>query len=156
MNHQPTDAATKPRKPIAGIFATVAIFAVAGLLLARMGWGGGTAPTPEFMPVTTNLASIAFENDKPVVAVVTADWCGPCQHLKRDTLSDDRVRDLLASKSQPVMIDGTSTEAAMPTLQQLRVRAFPSTVIVRDGQPVAMLEGYADAEKYLAWLEEQL
>lgn len=160
MDNQPaaasTQTPTKPRKAITGLVATVAILVVGSLLVVRMGFGGGTAASPEFMPVTTNLASMTFDKGTPVVAVVTADWCGPCQNLKRTTLADERVRDLLSSRAQPVMIDGTSTEAAMPTLQKLGIRAFPSTVIVRDGQPVAMLEGYASADKYLAWLEQQL
>lgn len=153
---QPAETTTQPHKSRGSMIATIVIVVVAGLLMARMLIGGGTAPTPEFMPVTTDLASVAFEGDKPIVAVVTADWCGPCQDLKRNALSDDRVQSLLANKAQPVMIDGTSTEAARPTLELLRVRAFPSTIIVRDGQPVAMLEGNASADKYLAWLEGQL
>lgn len=153
---QPAEVDRTPRKSFGGVIAAIVIIAAAGLLMARMFIGGGTAQTPEFMPVTTDLASVSFEGDKPVVAVVTADWCPPCQELKRNALSDQRVQDLLASKAQPVMIDGTSTETAMPTLELLGVRAFPSTVVLRDGQPVAMLEGNASAEKYLAWLEGQL
>jgi len=149
-------ASSKPRKSAGSLVATIVIIAIAGLLLARMLVGSDTAQTPEFMPVTTDLASVAFEGDKPVVAVVTADWCSPCQELKRNALSDQRVQHLLASKAQPVMIDGTSTETAMPTLEKLGVRAFPSTVVLRDGRPVAKLEGNASADRYLAWLEAHL
>lgn len=148
------------RRSIAGLVAIVVVFVLGGLLLARVvGFGGGPAPTPGFMPVTTDIDSISFEAGKagaPVVAVVTADWCPPCQQLKRTTLSDERVRAILVSSAQPVMIDGTDMEAATPTLQRLGVRVFPSTIILRDGQPVAMLEGFADPDKYLAWLEAQL
>jgi thiol:disulfide interchange protein len=154
--NSPAQDAPKPRRSLASPVFTIAIILVAGLLITRMIAGNGTAPTPDFMPTTTNLASMTFEGDKPVVAVVTADWCGPCQELKRTTLSDERVRTLLAGNAQPVMVDGTDTHEAMPTLQQLGVRAFPSTVVLRNGQPVAMLEGYANADKYLAWLEGQL
>lgn len=153
---QPAEATPQPRKSLGSLVATIVIVAAAGLLMARMLMGGGTAQTPGFMPVTTSLASVALEGDKPIVAVVTADWCGPCQQLKRNALSDERVQDLLSSKAQPVMIDGTSYEAAKQTLAQLRVRVFPSTIIVQDGQPIAMLEGAPDADKYLAWLEAQL
>lgn len=151
-----TPPAAPVRRPVASVFITLVIFAASGLLLARMIMGGATAETPEFMPVTTSLSSVSFEAGTPVVAVVTADWCGPCQELKRTTLREDRVRAVLTDRSQPVMIDGTDTQVAMPTLEQLGVRAFPSTVILRDGKPVAMLEGYANADKYLAWLEEHL
>ncbi|MEQ8316689.1 MAG: thioredoxin family protein [Phycisphaerales bacterium] len=156
-NTPATMISTRPGRAIGSIIFTVAILIAAGLLLARMGMGGGQAEAaPEFMPVTTDLSSVVLSGDQPVVAVVTADWCGPCQELKRTTLSDERVRSLLANRSQPVIIDGTDTKIAMPTLEQLGVRAFPSTVVLEDGKPVAMLEGYASADKYLAWLEQQL
>lgn len=148
---------TKSGGRMAGLFFSFAILIAAGLLLARMVVSSGPpAPPPEFMPVMTDLSALTLEGDRPVVAVVTADWCGPCQELKRTTLSDERVVSLLADRSQPVMIDGTDTQVAMPTLQQLGVRAFPSTVVLENGKPVAMLEGYADADKYLQWLEAQL
>ena len=156
MNSAPTDTNNRSRSML-GIAASAAIVIAAGVLLVRMlVGGGGVAPNPDSMPVTTDLSSVAFQTNKPIVAIVTADWCGPCQELKRSTLSDERVQRLLADQGQPVIIDGTDTSAAMPTLERLGVRAFPSTVVLRDGQPVAMLEGYASADKYLAWLEGQL
>ena len=110
---------------------------------------------PEFMPTTTNLASMQFANDKPIVAIVTADWCPPCQALKKNALADERVVEFLLSETQAVMIDGTDTALASETLQQLGVRVFPSTVVVRNGEPVATLEGNMSADRYLAWLEGQ-
>lgn len=159
MDSTPNQAAEvdrKPRNAAGRLLVTIVIIAVAGLLMARMLVGSGTAPTPGFMPVTTDIASVAFEGDKPIVAVVTADWCPPCQELKRNALSDERVQNLLASNAQPVMIDGTNSQTAKSTLERLGVRVFPSTVVLRDGRPVAMLEGNASADKYLAWLESQL
>lgn len=153
MDPQSRDA---NRRPVAQVIILVAIFAATAFLFLRFGGDAAPAPDVEFMPTTTDLASLEFSDAQPVVAVVTADWCGPCQELKRSTLSDDRVRALLEAKAQPVMIDGTDTSAAMSTLQQLGVRAFPSTVVLRDGRPVAMLEGYATADKYVAWLEANL
>ncbi len=141
------DNSTPPKRPVAGIFATVAIFALAGLLLFRMVLGGSVAPTPEFMPTTTNLASLQLSEDKPVVAIVTADWCPPCQALKKNALADERVVAFLSAEAQAVMIDGTDTGAASETLQQLGVRVFPSTVVMRDGQPVATLEGNMSADR---------
>ncbi|MGD1915875.1 MAG: thioredoxin family protein [Phycisphaerales bacterium] len=151
------ETAQPTKRPIAGIVGTVVIFALAAALLFRMVLGGGSvAPTPEFMPTTTNLASMQFSDDKPVVAIVTADWCPPCQALKKNALTDARVVEFLASEAQAVMIDGTDTGAASETLQQLGVRVFPSTVVVRNGKPVATLEGNMSADRYLAWLEGQL
>ena len=146
----------KAKRPLAGLVGTVIVFAAAGLLLFYMISGQTTAPTPGFMPVTTDLASMELSEDKPVVAVVTADWCGPCQELKKNALADDRVVELLSTRAQPVMIDGTDSGKASETLQRLGVRVFPSTVVLRQGVPVAMLEGNMSAERYLAWLDGQL
>jgi len=148
--------AGKTKHPIAGILGTVFIFAAAGLLLLRMIAGGSTAPTPEYMPVTTDLASMQLREDVPVVAVVTADWCAPCQALKKNALADERVVELLSTRAQAIMIDGTDTAKASPTLQRLGVRFFPSTIVLRNGEPVAMVEGELSADSYLAWLEGQL
>ena len=156
--NQASRAARRP--PVTGLAAIVIVFVLGGFLLARMGGsGGGTASTPQYMPVTTDIGSVSFDAGKagtPVVAVVTADWCPPCQELKRTTLTNQRVRALLVNNAQPVMIDGTDTAKASDTLQRLGVRVFPSTVVLRDGKPVAMLEGFANPDKYLAWLESHL
>jgi thioredoxin 1 len=152
----PTSPRGSARFPFSAVVILVAIVATTVLLFVRFGGPAEPAPDVAFMPVTTDLASLTLRQGTPVVAVVTADWCGPCQQLKRDSLSDERVRALLEARAQPVMLDGTDTEAAMPSLQHLGVRAFPTTVIVRDGRPVARLEGYVSAEKYLAWLEANL
>ena len=159
MTPDQIDAAEKPAprsRSLAGVLATLAILLVGGVLLVRVAGFGGAASTPEFMPVTTDLSSMSFEADTPVVAVITADWCGPCQQLKRTTLSDEGVRGFLVDHAQPVMIDGTDSNEAMPTLERLGIRVFPTTVVLRDGQPVARLEGFVGPEQYLAWLESQL
>ncbi|MEQ8843488.1 MAG: thioredoxin fold domain-containing protein [Phycisphaerales bacterium] len=146
---------TSPR-PRAGVLVSIVIVVVAGLLLGRMVLGGGASSTPEYMTTTTDLASVALVPDRPTVVVVTADWCGPCQALKRGALSDERVEALLTSKAQTVMIDATDGSKASTTLERLRIRVFPTTVVLSDGRPVASIEGNMPADRYLAWLESQL
>ncbi|MEO1008047.1 MAG: thioredoxin family protein [Planctomycetota bacterium] len=150
--------ATPPRgKSPLGVVFVVAAIAIGAAILFR-GFGGQAAPTPEYLPVTTDLASVDLSGDMPVVAVVTADWCGPCQKLKKDSLADEGVRTYLEGNARTVMIDGTDTNdpTVRASLEALQVTAFPSTIVLRDGKPAAMLRGYAGPEKYRGWLEANL
>lgn len=144
------------RGPLSGLFTLVVVFALGGFVLMRSGLVGGVAQTPEFMPVSTDLSAIDFTSPTPVVVVVTADWCPPCQTLKRTTLTDESVRAFLTERAQTVMLDATDTNRVADTLGQLGVRLLPTTVVLHDGKPVAKLEGFAKPDAYLAWLQGKL
>ena len=61
---------------------------VAILLIQRLA-GGGVAPTPEVFQGRSSLdaaISEAAKSDKVVFAFATADWCPPCQQMKRTLL----------------------------------------------------------------------
>ncbi|MCW5756370.1 MAG: thioredoxin fold domain-containing protein [Phycisphaeraceae bacterium] len=141
------------RKPVVGLLVMVVVFVLVGIMLAR---GGSVAQTPEFMPTLTDLSSVNLTGGQPVVVVVTADWCPPCQTLKRTTLADDAVRALLSERTQAVMLDATDSGKANDALGQLDIRVLPTTVVIREGRPVARLEGYAKPDAYLAWLQGKL
>lgn len=144
------------RNPFSGLLTIVVVFALGGFVLMRSGILGGVAETPDFMPVSTDLSVVDLKSARPVVVVVTADWCPPCQNLKRTSLADESVRALLTDRAQSVMLDATNTGSVSQTLGQLGVRLLPTTVVLRDGRPVARLEGYANPGAYLAWLESKL
>jgi len=137
-----------------GVLLAAAVGLVA--LAVMRGVFAGVADAPPYLPVATDLNAMDLSSDRPVVAVVTADWCPPCQHLKRTSLADAQVERLLTDRAQSVMLDATDTNRVQRTLGMLGVRAFPSTVIIRGGEPVAMLEGYAGPEKFHAWLSSHL
>mgnify|MGYP006272364937 FL=1 len=143
---------------VVAIIAVVAMLLVVGLIVNRGGGGGGggVAPTPagfsEAGPEETaaSLLAVAAESGRPVMAVVTADWCGPCQLYKRETLSDERVIARLDGAVERVMVD---SDASPGLAAELGARSIPRTVLLRDGEIVDALVGAADADRLLGWLE---
>ncbi|RMH09856.1 MAG: DUF255 domain-containing protein, partial [Planctomycetota bacterium] len=75
------------------------------LVLPRL---GGVAPKPGIFERELTLSAALDESERtgrPVLAVVTADWCGACQALKRGALSDPEVEALVKASFVPVYID---------------------------------------------------
>ena len=117
---------------------------------------GGVAPRPAAFEGTRDLAAAlaaSKESGKPVLAFVTADWCGPCQALKRGALIDPKVEAAIKSGTEAVYVDATGYNA---DAESLGVKSIPVLVVLRpgDGKPreVSRLMGDADPEHILDWL----
>ena len=133
----------------------VAVVMVIGVLRARF---GGVAETPaSFASHTTLDAAISesAESGKPVLALVTADWCGPCQTLKRGALANERVAGWIGEHAIPAYVDGTdsTTEQAQRELRMLRIEAFPTLVLFDSEGELSRRTGVLSAGELLNWLE---
>jgi thiol:disulfide interchange protein len=112
----------------------------------------GPAETP---PVLTEIAGLsaakskAQAEGKPVVAFVTADWCPPCQMMKKTTLKDERVAAFLGNQAVTVALWDGQDDA---DIRSLPVEAFPTTLVIRGDEVVAKAVGYMGANEYLGWL----
>jgi thiol:disulfide interchange protein len=77
----------------------VSVFAIIGLSRWR---------TPnELIPWQTDLAAAqaqARQANKPILLYVTASWCGPCQTMRREVWTDQRVADA-AEAYVPLKVD---------------------------------------------------
>lgn len=113
----------------------------------------GKAPTPGVFDPAVTLAA-AIEKSKatgePIVAFATADWCGPCQVMKRETLVDTRVVNFLGSRAIPVYVNIDHDKAAAG---MLRVTSIPTTVVIAGDTIVAKTSGVLTPEDYLSFLE---
>ncbi len=116
----------------------------------------GPAPTPDVFAdayTLTQARAMSAEQGKPVLVLATADWCAPCQSLKRGALADATVIELIRSQTIPVYLeDGTNREE----ISSLGVRSYPTTLILENGQVTAILEGGASPSAYAKAISSEL
>ena len=137
-----------------GLLVIAALLVVA-VLAPRFFGAGSVAPTPRVFDTSVTLDEAlrrSGESGRPVFAFVTADWCPPCQTLKRGALTDDRVTGLIQRSTEPVYI----TDKSPHDVERLAISAFPTSLIIHDGEVVASLRGGASPSGYLEWLDSSL
>lgn len=140
------------------LLAIAVLFTLVIFISVRI--GGSTAETPEVFAenATVTLASVierSRNEGKPVFALVTADWCPPCQGYKRTTLADESVQRMLRERAIAFYIDADHQQDDLRTLASIgaEVRALPTTVVIADGKIVAMptgIQSKGDIESLLA------
>lgn len=86
----------------------------------------------------TQAISTAQESGKPVVAIATATWCGPCNAYKSSTLADESIQSMLTGEAVTVMIDVDQNQA---DAQRLGVQYLPTTYIISNGSVVDSRSG---------------
>lgn len=127
-------------------------FAIAGLIAAT---GLSHYLTPkEIVPWRTDFDAAQAESQqsgKPVMLYFTAEWCGPCQSMKRTTWADEKVEQALRA-FVPTRVDiDVSPQLAM----QYGVESIPYMVVLNEDGSVrrSWKNGYVDAGDFVAWLE---
>lgn len=125
---------------------------IVSILLVQRLAGGGVAPTPEVFQGRTSLEAAiaeAAKSDKIVLAFATADWCGPCQQMKRSVLVEPSIVAQINRDFLPVYVDIDKDNAAA---NRLAAYSIPATVILKDGKQVARVEGLLPHDSYSQWL----
>jgi thiol-disulfide isomerase/thioredoxin len=88
---------------------------------------------------------------KPMLVLVTADWCPPCQSLKRGALTDPEVTQWVQDNVIPVYLeDGANPDA----IRMLPVRSYPTTLVIQDGDIVGQFTGNRSASSFLSSVRE--
>jgi len=92
----------------------------------------------------------AIAESKPILAMFTASWCGPCKRMKSTTLVNRSVKQLLQSHFVTVMID---TDRNPSLTRQFHITAMP-TVLVIDPTTgkTERSRGYLGRNEFLAFL----
>ena len=89
--------------------------------------------------------------NKPVLLYFTAEWCGPCQYMRRNVFTDDAVG--RASEAYiPVRIDH---DQRPDLIIQYQVEGMPwFGILDTDGRPVRILNrGVETPDEMVAWLK---
>ena len=106
----------------------------------------------EVVPWKSDLAAAQSEAraaNKPMLLYFTAEWCGPCQWMRRYVWSDRQVADALRGFVS-VRIDIDKDPA---TAMRFHVKPIPVFFIVRpDGQIARTHEGAMEAQEFINWL----
>ena len=92
---------------------------------------------------------------KPVLVNFTAEWCPPCQDMKREVYSRVSVKDAIESQVIAVKIDLTDPSANSKSLAMwYRVEFLPTIIIVdADGKELSRREGFLSEAQMLEWLQ---
>ena len=92
---------------------------------------------------------------KPMLLKFTADWCPPCQRMKREVFSQPAVADLVRGSFVPVMVDMTIPKTpGQQVADRFGVDAIPALVVLGPGQTEqARKVGFIDASRLRGWLE---
>ena len=110
----------------------------------------GPAHTPGVFDQAYSLsqaAEISKETGKPMLVLATADYCPPCQKLKRTTMLDSKVIAWIEENTIPVYLeDGVNGEE----IGSLGVRSYPTTMLIQDGRVLATLKGPVSASRYIS------
>jgi thiol:disulfide interchange protein len=137
-----------------------AILVVIGIVsLAMVTRSCGHPPMPPFFDKAVTLeeaTSRSATSGRPVLALVTADWCPPCASLKRGALTNRKVVAWITEHTEPVYLDMTRTTGtdarSQMILDLLHVEAYPSIVIMQRGRYFSHIEGDVSGRALLKWL----
>jgi len=92
----------------------------------------------------------AKQTGKPMLLYFTADWCGPCQSMKRTTWADANV-DQALQQYVPTRIDiDRNAELAM----EYRIESIPQMLVIGEDGAISkrFSKGAVNAADFLEWL----
>ena len=145
QSHTLTRSANRPLVLIVAVVAALgALVLISKLRIAK-----------DLIPWRQNLSAAQSESTqtgKPIFAYFTADWCGPCQSLKRTTWSDKKVESAL-QQFVPVKID---IDAHGDLAKRYQVQSIPMFVILDEqGNAGRQIEGALSADELIQWIKHR-
>lgn len=148
---------------------------IVAFVLVGVAWAGavalraGTAPVhlDGWQPGLEAGMTEAESQGRPMLVMFTADWCGPCQTLKKEVIQTPAVQQAIADGFVPVIVDLTDQSASnpnMPAAQRYHVSGIPMLILTdAKGNPLPGTISYPDfaqspprysrsPEGFIAWL----
>ncbi|TWT64024.1 thioredoxin family protein [Rubinisphaera italica] len=88
---------------------------------------------------------------RPLLVYVTADYCGYCRKMERDTWSNEGIVRRIQDKFIPLKLDA-KTDAQV--VSRLGIKSLPSTILFNSvGQHIQTITGYSRPEALLPVLD---
>ena len=128
---------------------------IAGTLLADLPRAAThSASKVKWQPNLKSAQKLAIQQDKPIMIVFGATWCGPCRRLDSETLSDKQTVAMIEREFIPVHLDFDKDNKIAKILEVERV---PSIVILTpDADLLHRSVGYVDPREFQAKLTSAL
>jgi thioredoxin-like negative regulator of GroEL len=124
-----------------------AVAAVLALLLSASGAQAGGIVWSKDLRQSSREAA---RQQKPVLVMVEASWCGYCRKMLAETLSNPQVALRINQQFVPVLLNADNQAAVM---QQFQVNSFPTILVLNSSQKVlGRIEGYQSAAQLEARL----
>jgi thiol:disulfide interchange protein len=92
----------------------------------------------------------SFRSGKPLLIYFTAEWCGPCQQMRRTTWADPGVEQALRAYVT-VKVDVDQNPQLAERFGATAIPAF--TLMDKDGRTTKSTAGYMSAEEFIRWLK---
>lgn len=88
----------------------------------------------------------AVQSEKPLLVMFTSKRCAYCTKMLEQTYGDPAVLQLLSREVEAVV---AKAEDYRPLIKKMRIRGYPSTLIISpEGDVLALMQGYVEAKKF--------
>jgi len=127
-----------------------------GLSAASFSWAGGAdEKTIDWQSSLKGAHKLASQQNKPILIVFGAEWCGPCKKMEKTTLANPQLAKYINSAFVSVHLDIDKEEKIAKILE---VTNIPCTIILSPSadllgrfegyqKPSTMYEKLAEAHK---------
>ena len=156
MNISTDEQALAKKRPVpVGWIVAVLLVIVAWIVASALRGGGEKEVMPGWADGMPAGQQLAQEADKPMVVLFTAGWCAPCQQLKKNVLTRDKVQAQLQADFVPVQIDLTDQSSSNPNMavaQKYGIRGYPTVIAMTpEGEPIDVYRGDS-VSSFTGWL----
>lgn len=90
--------------------------------------------------------SLSQQEDKPLLLIFSADWCGYCTKLKQEVLIDNSTKNYITC-----VID---TDMDKDLTKKHRARSLPTSVVLEKNKETKRKVGYKSKTDYMNWLSD--